>query len=142
MSEYDPNYVPVKNYVLVGLKAVVTNKDKVLLMKRSDKVSRTGGWDLCGGGLDKDEDPKTGIVREIKEESGLDVEKITLLDAILTYERNGDQAVILAWHAETAGNEVTLSWEHDKYRWVTKEEAMEEPGLPQEHKDFISKALS
>ena len=45
---------------------------EVLLSRLSRRVSRTELWTLPGGGLDHGEDPRTAVIREIHEETGLD----------------------------------------------------------------------
>ena len=45
---------------------------EVLLSRLSQRVSRTELWTLPGGGLDHGEDPRTAVIREIQEETGLD----------------------------------------------------------------------
>lgn len=45
----------------------------VLLIKRGTPPY-FGFWSLPGGGTDKDEDPREACIREVKEETGLDVE--------------------------------------------------------------------
>jgi ADP-ribose pyrophosphatase YjhB (NUDIX family) len=45
---------------------------EVLLSRLSRRVSRTELWTLPGGGLDHGEDPRTAVIREIHEETGLE----------------------------------------------------------------------
>ncbi len=45
---------------------------EVLLSRLAPRVSRTELWTLPGGGVDHGEDPRTAVVREIHEETGLD----------------------------------------------------------------------
>lgn len=52
---------------------VVIKDNNVLLLKQ------TNGYDLPGGGLDLGEMPEAGVVREIREETGLTVENPKLL---------------------------------------------------------------
>ena len=45
-----------------------------MLQKRSGKVSKYGeGWGFFGGGIEKDENPKESLKREIKEELNYDL---------------------------------------------------------------------
>lgn len=54
MTNYDPNYKPAKEYMLVGQKDVIFNeKNQLLLLQRSPLTTRGGSWSLHGGGLDK-----------------------------------------------------------------------------------------
>lgn len=52
---------------------VVINEGKILLLKQ------TNGYDLPGGGVEMGESPETAVVREVKEETGLDVSSPKLL---------------------------------------------------------------
>jgi 8-oxo-dGTP diphosphatase len=56
--------------VIVGTSAVIRNeRGEILLQHRSDN----GLWGIPGGVLDPGEDPAAGIIREVWEETGLDV---------------------------------------------------------------------
>jgi len=45
---------------------------EVLLSRLAPRVSRSEIWTLPGGGLDHGEDPRAALIREIREETGLD----------------------------------------------------------------------
>lgn len=65
-------FVPETGYATpkVDLRACVVHDDRVLLVReRMD-----GKWTLPGGWADQNESPAEGIVREVREESGYDVE--------------------------------------------------------------------
>lgn len=53
--------------------AWVEQDGAVLLCRISDRGPGGGHWTLPGGGLDFGEDPHAGVVREVAEETGLDV---------------------------------------------------------------------
>lgn len=56
----------------VVMAAIVLNKkNQVLLEKRADHMLRGGKYTVPGGFLDRDEDTAAGILRELKEETGL-----------------------------------------------------------------------
>lgn len=68
MSKYDFN---------VRVTGVLVENNKILLVKQ--KVSEKRNWSLPGGKLEQGETLEQGIIREMKEETGLDVEIIRLL---------------------------------------------------------------
>ncbi len=67
----------------VGVGGIVFRDDKVLLVKRG-KEPGLGKWSIPGGAVDVGESVKTALQREIKEEAGLLVE---VLDLIEVFER-------------------------------------------------------
>ena len=58
----------------ITVKGIVVFKQKVLLMKRVRPSSDgLGYWELPGGGLEYGETPHEALIRELKEETGLDL---------------------------------------------------------------------
>lgn len=53
--------------------AVVLRDDQVLLSRLAPRVSASELWTLPGGGVEHGEDPRDAVVREVREETGLDV---------------------------------------------------------------------
>lgn len=61
-----------KDFAYVGVGMVFVKNNKVLLSKRAFEP-RKGIYDIIGGFLKEDEYPEVGIIREVKEETKLDV---------------------------------------------------------------------
>lgn len=57
----------------VAAYAVIIRDGQILLSKIAPHISAEGLWTLPGGGLDHGEDPRDAVVREVYEETGLDV---------------------------------------------------------------------
>ncbi|MFF4010594.1 NUDIX domain-containing protein [Streptomyces sp. NPDC001717] len=68
---YDDPHAPAPNSMVVAASAVVTDdRGRILLQRRRDN----GLWALPGGGMDLTDSLPGTAVREVKEETGLDVE--------------------------------------------------------------------
>lgn len=58
----------------VAAYAVILRADHILLSRLARSVTAEELWTLPGGGLDHGEDPRHAVVREVREETGLDAE--------------------------------------------------------------------
>jgi ADP-ribose pyrophosphatase YjhB (NUDIX family) len=118
----DPD-APEPTTVVPSTNVIVVNDDgMILLIRRTDN----GNLALPGGGMDLGETITEAAVREVKEETGLDVE-ITGLVGIYTnprhlieYTSNGEvrQEFSIVFTARPAGGEVTTSEEASEVIWA------------------------
>ncbi len=58
----------------VAAYALILRDDQILLTRLASRISADEKWHLPGGGLDHGENPRDALVREIREETGLDAE--------------------------------------------------------------------
>jgi 8-oxo-dGTP diphosphatase len=72
------------DYIGVGVGAVIFNSDgRVFLAKRGRDVrNESGKWEFPGSGVEFGEELESALVREVKEEYGVTVEVLTLLDVV------------------------------------------------------------
>src|SRR5208337_3178462 len=68
---------------LAGVGGVVIHRNRALLIRRGSEPLK-GEWSIPGGMLELGEELAAGVQRELKEETGLDVEP---LDCILVFDR-------------------------------------------------------
>src|SRR3989344_9602689 len=103
-----------KGVINVSIKAVVYRADGRVLALRRTKTAPTRPlqWDLPGGILDYGEDTMAGIIREIKEEAGIDVVSVKLLDVISAFDDKDEFWVTIGYSAYTTSDTVQLSYEH------------------------------
>lgn len=66
---------------VVGVGVVVFREDAVLLVRRG-RPPRLGEWSLPGGGQETGETVREAALREVREETGLEVELIGLVDVV------------------------------------------------------------
>lgn len=94
--------------------AVVLNDEgKLLIAKRKDPktLNADGKWEFVGGHIEFGEDPEAAVIREVKEESGLDVKVVRLLPKILhnMWTRdNGDvwNTLLINYHCMVTGGQL------------------------------------
>jgi 8-oxo-dGTP diphosphatase len=113
----------------IAQKAVIWNKNKtkfLTLLRGITAPHGPGTWDLPGGDMDSGEDPIQSILREIEEETKLPISSIKPFD-VEAHESDNEWWVTIAYEAIAGHEKVVISWEHDEYRWVTKEEFLELP---------------
>ncbi len=86
-------------------------------------------WGFPKGMIESGEDERGAAVREVREETGL---QVALLEGFREadeywYRRNGErvhkQAIFFLGEAKT--REAKISWEHEDMAWMTYEQAME-----------------
>ncbi len=106
---------------LVGVGVVVLRGDEVLLVRRG-KAPRRGDWSLPGGAQELGETVFEAAVREAREETGLDVAVVGLVDVVDSITRDAAGAVryhytlvdVLAeWRggeARAAGDAADVAW--------------------------------
>lgn len=113
--------------LFVGAKGLIHYRGKVLLVCESSGYqdgTQEGKWDVPGGRIKSDEPLLEGLVREIKEESGLEVTPGKVLGAYDGFPeiRNEVCHIIRVYFlCEATSDEVVLSSDHDKYDWVVPE---------------------
>ena len=98
--------------------------DRVLLChRRSDRRWYPDVWDLPGGHVDDGEDPRQALVRELREELGVRVDRPrNAPDAVITDDDAGFELSIWlvdSWHGEIVN---AAPDEHDDVRWFTAED--------------------
>ena len=110
--------------IAISQKAIIFNKEgRILTLYRSKTApSRPNTWDFPGGDLDFGEDTTKGILREVKEETSLDVKELTLFDVSSKINEKGEFWVTIAYKAKADSDKVILSFEHTEFRWVAPEE--------------------
>lgn len=97
------------------LAALVEVDGKILLARNAAWPEKT--FALITGFMERDETPEQGIARELKEETNLDAEQITLIGV---YEFMKKNEVIIAYHVKASG-EIRLSEELLEFRLIAPE---------------------
>ena len=106
----------------------IKDNDKVLILKRSDKVkSMRGLWAGVSGIIEKDEEPLQRAVIEIFEELGIPEDKIKLVKSAEEMRVHSPQYDNHEWEIfpflfEAENPEIKLNWENSEFKWINVEE--------------------
>ena len=114
-GQYWANAIP-------GVQAILERDGRVLLARRG-REPRRGYWDLPGGFLQETEGAADGLRRELKEETGLDVEPVALL-RIDIEPYAGRHVFSVTWLARGDGEPVAAD-DVDELRWFAPDEIPE-----------------
>jgi len=113
----------------VAAYGLVLDGDRIVLCRLSHDVAKNpGAWTLPGGGLNFGEDPALAMVREVYEETGLDVRPtgIVGVDSI-RIDRDGipRHGIRIIYSTELLGGELRneISGSTDLCAWHLEEEA-------------------
>ena len=109
----------------VGVGAVIVEEGRVLLVRRGSEPLK-GHWTLPGGVLEVGESLVDGVKRETKEETGLEVEVIELIELLDRIHRHESRVryhyVIADYLCRVTGGELRAASDADAVRWVERAE--------------------
>lgn len=66
----------------VAIALIYNSEQQILIAKRAAHIPHGGFWEFPGGKLESEETPETALVREIKEEVGLNIIEYDFLSRI------------------------------------------------------------
>ena len=108
--------------------AFIINNNKILILKRSDKVrSMKGSWSGISGIIENNEIPINRAKIEIFEEVGIKENKINLVKSIEKIKITSPQYENHEWEVfpflfETKETEIKLNWENSEHKWINVNE--------------------
>ncbi|RCW44678.1 ADP-ribose pyrophosphatase YjhB (NUDIX family) [Halopolyspora algeriensis] len=122
---YDDPRAPRANSLVVAVAAIVRNESgDVLMIERTDN----GLWAVPGGAQDIGETTREAAMREIREETGIEVEVTGIVGIysdprhVIAYD-DGEvrQEFSIVFHAQPTGGELRTSSESRRVHWVEPE---------------------
>lgn len=114
---------------------LVRRRDEILVLHRSPRQGAY--WHSVAGAVEEGESWADAAARELLEETGLVAEPVEIgmpytyaLDAFPEYRESvpagAEEIVMHSFLVDAATDwEPVLDWEHDAYRWCTRDEAIE-----------------
>ena len=124
--------------------AFIKNNDKILILKRSDKVrSMKGLWSGVSGIIENNEIPTNRAKIEIFEEVGIKENKINLVKSVEKIKISSPQYENHEWEIfpflfETKNPEIKLNWENSEFKWINVNELENYETVPNLQKVLLS----
>ena len=122
----------------------IKNDDKILILKRSDKVkSMKCLWAGVSGIIENNETPLTRAKIEVFEEAGIHEEQIELLKAIQQIKISSPQYKNHEWNIfpflfKAKNPEIKLNWENSEFKWIEPNEIKNYETVPELEKILFS----
>jgi type II secretory ATPase GspE/PulE/Tfp pilus assembly ATPase PilB-like protein/8-oxo-dGTP pyrophosphatase MutT (NUDIX family) len=98
---------------------------RVLVLQRAADATRPGSWEIVYGKIDSGERPEHAAVRELREETGLELSalyNVTVSSFFLHATQTIQMAIVFAAFV-ASDSEVILGDEHQRFEWLSLDEA-------------------
>ncbi len=107
----------------VSAGVIMNEKNEILLLKRRDDDFMGGIYELPSGNVDLGESIQEGLVREIKEETDLNVDEIGMYINTFDYlSGSGKKSRQFNFEVKVDSKKNIFLTEHDEYKWKSIEE--------------------
>ena len=116
--------------MLVVAAALVDGDGRVLLQKRPPGRHMADLWEFPGGKVDEGELPEAALVRELKEELGIDVDSAALAPAAFASAPAGDRHMLLLLYICRNWRGIPQPLDATALQWIRPNEMSELPMPP------------
>jgi 8-oxo-dGTP diphosphatase len=111
---------------ILGIGALIFDRDKILLVERG-KEPLKGYWSLPGGALETGETLEQGIVREVREETGLEVAPVKVIEIVERIMPDAQGAVeyhfvLIDYICRVTGGELCAADDASRVIWIARRE--------------------
>jgi len=127
---YERNVATPKTRIVAGVIDVYVIRRnggdwRVLTLQRAPDTRRPTSWEMVHGKIDAGEKPEQAAVREVREETGLEIDALYNLtvNPFYLHESQTVQLAIVFVSFVADDSEVKISEEHQAYEWLSVEDA-------------------
>ena len=102
--------------------AIIIYQEKILAAQRSESMDLPGKWEFPGGKVEAGEDPKSCLIREIREELAIDVEIYADLSPV-DFQYSDKVIHLMSFLTSWKSGEISLL-EHAQIIWVGRNQLL------------------
>ena len=107
-----------KHLVTVSALVLLDQDKRILICERPQGKFMQGFWEFPGGKLEKGEDPDICLIREVKEEIGVDLENFCFSPLIFTINEYENFNVLLLLYICREWEGIVSPKENQNIKWV------------------------
>jgi 8-oxo-dGTP diphosphatase len=104
--------------VLVAAVALIDPDGRVLLAKRPEGKTLAGLWEFPGGKVETGERPETALIRELKEELGINVEESCLAPLTFASHAYADFHLLMPLYVCRRWKGIVQAMEGQELKWA------------------------
>jgi len=122
-----------KGKTLVSVAAVIEGEEHKILLIWEGDLPYHKSWVIPGGYVKPDETVKQAIIREVREETWLEIlptKFVGVYDDFLSEKDETIHHIIATYEATVIGGRVLITKEATEYAWMSPEEALGSPQVP------------
>ena len=123
-----------KNLVTVSALVLLDQDKRILISERPQGKFMQGFWEFPGGKLEKGENPEICLIREIKEEIGVDLENFCFSPLIFTLNKYENFDVLLLLYICREWEGIVSPKENQNIKWVFVNKLFDSNLLPGDQK--------
>ena len=116
--------------VLVSAVALIDADGRILLAKRPEGKSLAGLWEFPGGKVEEGERPEQALIRELKEELGIDVEQSCLAPLTFASHAYEDFHLLMPLYVCRRWKGLAQGLEGQELKWVRAKDLRNYPMPP------------
>lgn len=109
---------------------------EVLALRRAPHTRCAGSWETVHGHIEPGESPVAAAFRELREETGLEIDRLYNASRTESFylHRSNEVALIPVFAGFVLDGPVRLSSEHDDHAWLAVDAARARLAWPREHR--------
>ena len=104
--------------MIVSCLALINDENEILVGKRSINSIFPGFWEFPGGKVEKNETPEKGLIREIREEIGLDLNGNCIAPLTFSTHKQNNAFFIVLLYVSRKWEDTPVAKVHSEISWI------------------------